>query len=698
MTVVDVGEVAQPRGSTTARSAGASALLWPAALALIFVLALAPRLSELSAFVTPDEPLWTGRALNFSNALRRGDVGATYQSGHPGVTTMWLASAGLEAAGLLQPGSDGQVPKSAIDGERFLPSIAAARVPFALLGTLLAPLVALLGARLFGRTTGLLAGALVALDPFLLAHSRVTHVDTPVTVFMTLALLAGLARWARGGGVGYLLLAGFATGLALLSKAPSVLLVVFLPGVALGAPALARRPLSWLDAGRRLLEVAGAGLLAAATFVALWPAMWQDPITVLASMRGYVESTAGSPHEHLNFFLGGPVLDPGPLFYPLALAFRVPPLTMLGVMAALVALCWTPGPAGRGPLAPPWRGLALVLVLFVALFMVMVTLSPKKFDRYLLPVFPALDLLAAVGMASLARAWLGGSRASRAALLAGAVGLAAQSALALPLHPYYLSFYNPLVGGGALAPSVLLIGWGEGMDQVLATLEAQPHPERLTLYAPYDRMLEPLFSGEVLPYDRYDPAQADYVMLYISQLQRNLLATLADTYLNKQEPVQLVRIGGIEYAWLYRVPRASIQTRVGAEYGGLLRLEGYALSATTVAPGERLDVTLHWRLLAPTAIDYQAFVHMVDGRGVLRAQKDRRAGGERKGTSVWQVGDTVADLHRLALPRDLPPGQYRLAVGLYDLATSARLAITAPGSATDVGSDVLWIGPITVTS
>jgi len=669
MTVADVGEVAQPRDRTKERSAGASALLWPVALALIVLLALLPRLTELSVFVTPDEPLWTGRALNFTNALRRGDIGATYQSGHPGVTTMWLASAGLEAAGLLQPGADGQVPKSAIDGEHFLPSIAAARVPFALLGTLLAPLVALLGARLFGRTTGLLAGALVALDPFLLAHSRVTHVDTPVTVFMTLALLAGLARWARRGGVGYLLLAGLATGLALLSKAPSVLLVAFLPAVALGAPALARRPLSWVDAGRRLLEVAGAGLLAAATFVALWPAMWQDPITVLTSMRGYVESTAGSPHEHLNFFLGGPVLDPGPLFYPLALAFRIPPLTMLGV----------------------------VLVLFVVLFMVMVTLSPKKFDRYLLPVFPVLDLLAAVGMVSLARAWLAGKQASRAVLLAGAVGLAAQSALALPLHPYYLSFYNPLVGGGALAPSVLLIGWGEGMDQVLATLEAQPHPERLTLYAPYDRMLEPLFSGEVLPYDRYDPAQADYVMLYISQLQRNLLATLADIYLNKQEPVQLVRIGGIEYAWLYRVPRTPIQTRVEAEFGSVLRLEGYALSATSVAPGERLDVTLHWRLLAPTAIDYQAFVHLVDGRGVLRAQKDRRAGGERKGTSVWQVGDTVADLHRLTLPRDLPPGQYRLAVGLYDLATSARLPITTPGSATDLGPDVLWIGPITVT-
>ncbi len=41
-------------------------------------------------------------------------------------------------------------------------------------------------------------------------------------------------------------------------------------------------------------------------------------------------------------------------------------------------------------------------------------------------------------------------------------------------HPYYLSYYNPLLGGGAVAQRTLLIGWGEGMDQAGAWLREQP--------------------------------------------------------------------------------------------------------------------------------------------------------------------------------------------------------------------------------
>jgi hypothetical protein len=41
-------------------------------------------------------------------------------------------------------------------------------------------------------------------------------------------------------------------------------------------------------------------------------------------------------------------------------------------------------------------------------------------------------------------------------------------------HPYYLGYYNPLLGGGATAQRVMLVGWGEGMEQVGAWLRARP--------------------------------------------------------------------------------------------------------------------------------------------------------------------------------------------------------------------------------
>ena len=62
------------------------------ALALLFVIAFAARLVGVSLFITPDEDNWMRRAGNFAQALHQGDLIRTFQSGHPGVTTMWVAN------------------------------------------------------------------------------------------------------------------------------------------------------------------------------------------------------------------------------------------------------------------------------------------------------------------------------------------------------------------------------------------------------------------------------------------------------------------------------------------------------------------------------------------------------------------------------------------------------------------------------
>ena len=66
-------------------------------------------------------------------------------------------------------------------------------------------------------------------------------------------------------------------------------------------------------------------------------------------------------------------------------------------------------------------------------------------------------------------------------LLGGRIGRAFVPALCLAIlglsliavRPYPLSYYNPLLGGGATASRWLLVGWGEGLDQVAVYLNAQ---------------------------------------------------------------------------------------------------------------------------------------------------------------------------------------------------------------------------------
>ena len=99
----------------------------------------------------------------------------------------------------------------------------------------LAPLVlvSFLWARqLYGQGAGLLAAALVGLEPNILAHARLITPDATLACWW----LVSLALWWRyleRGGAGRLLLGALALGLALLTKYTSLLLLVAWPGLGL---------------------------------------------------------------------------------------------------------------------------------------------------------------------------------------------------------------------------------------------------------------------------------------------------------------------------------------------------------------------------------------------------------------------------------------------------------------------------------
>jgi len=110
-----------------------------------------------------------------------------------------------------------------------------------------------------------------------------------------------------------------------------------------------------------------------------------------------------------------------------------------------------------------------------------------------------------------------------------------------------------------------------------------------------------------------------------------------------------------------------------ATLGNAIRLHG--VDMTRVGGG--LVAQLVWQSLAPLATSEKVFMHLIGPDGNLIAQSDALPAGGY-GTEQWVEGEVVLDEHRLALPPDLPPGDYRLRVGMYDLATGARL--TATGS------------------
>jgi hypothetical protein len=147
--------------------------------------------------------------------------------------------------------------------------------------------------------------------------------------------------------------------------------------------------------------IAAWGLISLATFIMLWPAMWVDPLGTFGQM--WDETFSKVNEGHLVYFFGQPTLDPGPWFYLYVIPFRLTPITLLGAIFSLCLLIpqLNAHPAIQKLINPNGQGLLqsphFLLWLFTLTLLLFGSLSPKKQDRYLLPLFPFLDLLAATG-------------------------------------------------------------------------------------------------------------------------------------------------------------------------------------------------------------------------------------------------------------------------------------------------------------
>jgi hypothetical protein len=137
-------------------------------------------------------------------------------------------------------------------------------------------------------------------------------------------------------------------------------------------------------------------------------------------------------------------------------------------------------------------------------------------------------------------------------------------------------------------------------------------------------------------------------------------------------------------------PAHPLDMRVGDD----LRLQGYALDRTSARPGEALLLTLWWQALADLGDERSVLVHLLDPSGAKVAQADGAPARGARPTSQWRAGDTIIDSHQLALPADLPPGDYTLAFGMYRWPSLERLAMR-DGEAR-LSDDVVRV-PIVVT-
>ena len=616
-----------------------------------------------------------GRSGNFARGLARAEPRDTFQTGHPGVTTMWtaVASLGLEWTGAFAGGQREVARRDVLQQPDLLLALAQARRGTGLLTGLVVLGTGLLSWRLFGFLPGLLAGGLLALDPFFLAHSRLLHLDAQLASWMTLAVLAALVAWRADGNWGYVVLSGVATGLALLTKTPAGFLLGFIPLAALicRGHGAARRLGFWRALGLWLAA-------AVVTFGVLWPAMWVAPDDTLARVLRFLRENSDEPVTVGRLEQEWAGADA--TFYGLVFLFRSTPFTLGGLAAAFLVTVLARRPDGVG-----WGRSIAVLALYAILFGLGMTLADKKLDRYLLPIFPALAILAGLGWAMLARAL-----SARAGLPLG-VGVVALLALqawaALSSAPYYLTYFNPLLGGAQRGVSLIAVDWGEGLDQVADYLNAHADADRLRVGVPdeiHAAVLAAQTRSQVELADGADPGVYDYLVLYRRNLQRGRRPPFFDERFQQWTPEWVVRLHGVEYAWVYDTSRGA---PLGAHFAEGLILEGYGLGAEVIRAGQQLPVALYWREAGAedphAGVGRQAEVHLVgpDGQTVAHAV------GPLAGTDEAGV-----DHIRVVVPRGLAPGSYEIRCRVLD-ADGRPLDLRGPPTAQAAGrpEDTGWV-------
>ncbi|CUS02562.2 membrane protein of unknown function [Candidatus Promineifilum breve] len=660
---------------------------------------LLARLVALGRYVTPDEAIWVYRSLRFREALLAGRWADTLVAGHPGVTTTWLGALGMSVQMAFDGGARaaydwlttmaGLTPENVEAFRRLALLLSGGRVAVALVNALGIVAVYWLARRLWGGPAALLAALFLAFDPFLAGLSGLLHVDGLSATFSTLALLLLISGiHARETPEAkrrlWLALAGAAAGLAVLSKTPTLLLLP-LSGAAMLWPVACDRD---RPARSRLLRFVfdalawGAALLA--TVVVLYPALWVAPLDVLAMV-------GGSANRHLDealretFFMGRIAFDHGPLFYPVVLLWRLSPVVWL---ALIPAVGWVIDRRRRALSTDAVWPVALLL-LWVVLFLLAITPAAKKFDRYILPVVPALLILAAVAWAGWVKAWprLGGRLLT--------VLAAGQMIYWLAFAAYPLTAYNPLVGGARTAVAMLPIGWGEGIGAAARRLAAtQPGVVAERAMAGVVPSLAPFFPGQTLVAGLDDPATADYVIVTLGGRQLDPAGVAAQTA--GLELLSTEHFGGLDQAWTYRNPTpvaAAVPPPLSdaITFGERITLTAFGRQVAS----DLLTLALRWRRGAPPAADERFTLRLAvqDTAGnVWVAQEADLLNDVAFFPPDWATDESGTVRYRLELPPGMPPATYQVMLSVIDRNTNGQLP--ARGAAGELLGVMVNVGEI----
>jgi hypothetical protein len=125
-------------------------------------------------------------------------------------------------------------------------------------------------------------------------------------------------------------------------------------------------------------------------------------------------------------------------------------------------------------------------------------------------------------------------------------------------------------------------------------------------------------------------------------------------------------------------------------FGDEILLERFTFSDPPRPIDRLLPVRLEWRpFKLPPSTRYKLFLHLLDSKGRLVAQRDTEPFNGLRPTSTWTQDEMIIDREAVLIPPGTPAGDYRLVLGLYSGETGQRLPV-------DSGGDSVFLGEVKI--
>ncbi|NOZ63664.1 MAG: phospholipid carrier-dependent glycosyltransferase [Caldiserica bacterium] len=409
----------------------------------------------------------------------------------------------------------------------FLSPLTAIRLPVVIIASLLVVFLYLITRKFYGREAGYFSAFALLLTPRVFGHMHLATLDISLTFFFFISVWAfyrGLSsiRWS--------VIFGIFAGLAISVKAAGFFLF---PALIIWALVF-RKKEAWRNFAFSLV-------LTPLLFFLLWPRMW---VNTSLHMKQFVLNQIIRLHIPVYYF--GKAYTEGmrvPWHYPLLMTVFTVPFFLLILSLLGIILLFKKDKNKQDE----------ALFVFPPLFFFFMVSLPQaeKYDgiRLFLPVFPFLMFFAGKGFLFLKEKYL----KSRYLLL---YLLLLPSLVSLFLiHPFYLSYYNALIGGlkGAEKRGMELTYWGDAINRkVFAWINANASWGSIISFYPAGYRQVKLYS--LLGYLRKDlqgqdtiNQKAEYVVLQMrkgmfNQKCRELLKYGKEVFSLEKDGVSLVKI------------------------------------------------------------------------------------------------------------------------------------------------------------